>query len=112
MYIAFIKRPLHHYYALNMDEFITLLYQNLYFLAAFAGVLIIAKFFAGLVFFKGNVVDSVSKFFRFYTSSNIGMTDSNAQKTMKRLNNLLNLLIYILVLVCATVYFIHPEVIE
>lgn len=75
-------------------------------------MIVLAKFFAGLVFFKGNVVDSVTKFFRFYTGSNIAMTETTREKAFKRLNNAINLLIYLLVFLSVTVYFIHPDIIE
>jgi hypothetical protein len=95
-----------------MDAAIIFLYQNLLYLVIFAGTLILAKFIAGYIYFKGNVVDSITKFFWFYSFSNIHMTESISGKMLKRVNNVANLLIYLLVFLLITIYYIHPDIRE
>jgi len=92
-----------------MDDLVLFLYQNLLYLLVFAAILVLAKFAAGFVFFKGNVVDTIMKFFWFYSFSNIHTTETSRHRLLKRMNNLLNFTIYLLVFIYIIVYFIHPE---
>lgn len=91
-----------------MDDIVLYLHDNLLYLLIVATFLIFAKFAAGFVYFRGNVVDSVSSFFSFYSASNIGMTDSSGNKLMKRASNIGNLIIYVLLIALITFYYIHP----
>ena len=93
-----------------MDTVVFFMHAKLLFIMAFAGVLILAKFVAGFIYFNGNVVDSFIKFFRFYSMSNIDMTETRRQRVFKRVNNFLNIVIYFLVLLCIVFYFIKPVI--
>lgn len=95
-----------------MDEFIFAVHQHVSYALIFAALLIAAKFTAGLLFFRGNVVDSVIKFFSFYSASNIDMTETTSHKIYKHANNLFNVVIYLLVIVFAIFYYIYPGFIE
>lgn len=91
-----------------MDEFIYALHQNVSYILTIAILLISAKFVAGLIFFRGNVVDSIIKFFSFYSASNIDMTETDSHKLYKHANNLFNVVIYLLVFMFAIFYYIYP----
>jgi len=95
-----------------MDEFVYTVHQNVSYILVLAILLIAAKFVAGLLFFRGNVVDSVIKFFSFYSASNIDMTDTASHKLYKHANNLFNVVIYLLVIAFAIFYYIHPNFVE
>lgn len=92
-----------------MDNIVFFMHAKFLFILVFAGVLILAKFAAGFIYFNGNVVDSFVKFFRFYSISNINMTETCRQKIFKRTNNVVNIVIYLLLFLSATFYFINPE---
>lgn len=93
-----------------MDETILFLHENLFYVIAFTGLIVLAKFVAGVIYYRGNVVDSIVRFFSFYSSSNIQMTEGNGSKALKRANNLFNVLIYLLVVVFITFHFIYPHI--
>lgn len=95
-----------------MDEFIFAVHQNVSYILILAILLIAAKFVAGLLFFRGNVVDSFIKFFSFYSASNIDMTDTTSHKLYKHANNLFNVVIYLLVIVFTIFYYIYPSFVE
>jgi len=95
-----------------MDEIVFAVHQNVSYILILAILLIAAKFAAGLVFFRGNVVDSVIKFFSFYSASNINMTETTSHKLYKHVNNLFNVLIYLLVVLFVIFYYIYPGFVE
>jgi len=86
------------------------LHDKVIYLIAFTGLIILAKFAAGFIYFKGNVVDSFVKFFSFYSASNIQMTESNGGRILKRVNNVANVIIYLLVIAFFTFYYIYPHI--
>lgn len=92
-----------------MDEFVFAVHQNVSYFLTIAILLVASKFVAGLLFFRGNVVDSVIKFFSFYSASNIDMTDTTSHKLYKHANNWFNVIIYLLVIVVAIFYYIYPS---
>ncbi len=93
-----------------MDTVVFFMHAKLLFIVVAAGILILAKFAAGFIYFNGNVVDSFIKFFRFYSMSNIDMTETVREKVLKRANNALNIVIYLLILLCIVFHFIKPAV--
>ena len=92
-----------------MDEIVLYLHDNVLYMLIIATALILAKFAAGFIYFRGNVVDSVLSFFSFYSASNIGMTDTGSSKLMKRVSNAGNIVIYLLLIALVTFYYIHPQ---